>query len=204
MSFLYDGEGNRKYATEAERTAVLRLAKATAPPAVYTYCLVLVLTGARISEVLELTPRHIDLDQRMIVVRSLKKRNRTRPIYRAIPVPSALLHALDTVHDITSAGRDPERMRRRIWPWCRTTGWSRLKELFDAAGIAGPQATPKGFRHGFAVGALLSGVPLNVLQKWMGHEKIETTAIYGEVIGPEERSIAERMWGVLPQGDHRS
>ena len=53
---------------------------------------------------------------------------------------------------------------------------------------------PKGLRHGFAVEALQSGVPINVVSKWLGHARIETTAIYTEVTGKEERFFAEKMW----------
>jgi len=62
------------------------------------------------------------------------------------------------------------------------------------AGIGDRQCMPKALRHGFAMGAILNGVPLNVLQRWMGHAGIETTAIYVNVIGLEERALAQRMW----------
>ncbi|WP_296583951.1 tyrosine-type recombinase/integrase [Xanthobacter sp.] len=55
-------------------------------------------------------------------------------------------------------------------------------------------ASPKGLRHAFGVHAVRSGVPLILVQKWLGHEDIATTAIYTNVLGPEEREIAERMW----------
>ena len=62
------------------------------------------------------------------------------------------------------------------------------------AEITGPQACPKGLRHGFGIHAIRSGIQLNMLQKWMGHSSIETTAIYTNAIGPEEMELAERMW----------
>ncbi len=34
----------------------------------------------------------------------------------------------------------------------------------------------------------------NLLQRWLGHADISPTAIYGDVLGPEEREIAARMW----------
>ena len=40
----------------------------------------------------------------------------------------------------------------------------------------------------------VSGVPLNMLSKWMGHADIKTTAIYANAIGKEEQDIAARMW----------
>ncbi|MEE8585673.1 MAG: hypothetical protein V3T83_12570 [Acidobacteriota bacterium] len=40
----------------------------------------------------------------------------------------------------------------------------------------------------------MKGVPLHMLRKWMGHAKIETTAIYADAIGEEQRELAARMW----------
>ena len=37
-------------------------------------------------------------------------------------------------------------------------------------------------------------MPLNLLQRWLGHADIATTAIYADAMGPEERAIAARMW----------
>jgi len=66
----------------------------------------------------------------------------------------------------------------------------------EEAGItAGARATPRGLRHGFGVAAVSSGVPLNLARRWLGHAQISTTAIYANVMGPEERSIAKKMWG---------
>ena len=63
------------------------------------------------------------------------------------------------------------------------------------AGIpAGPHATPKGLRHSFGLHAIRSGVPLNLVQRWLGHARIETTAIYASAIGDEERNLARRAW----------
>ena len=63
-----------------------------------------------------------------------------------------------------------------------------------AAGITGTPATPKGLRHGFGVNAFQSNVPPHLVQRWLRHASLRTTAIYGDVIGPEERAFAERMW----------
>ena len=65
-----------------------------------------------------------------------------------------------------------------------------------AAGITGKAAMPKGLRHGFGVKAFQSNVPPHLVQRWLGHASLKTTAIYGDVIGPEERAFAARMWGM--------
>lgn len=61
--------------------------------------------------------------------------------------------------------------------------------------LIGPQV-PAAFddTHGFGVNAVQSGVPLSLVQKWLGHAQLSTTAIYANAIGPEEYAIAERMW----------
>jgi site-specific recombinase XerD len=53
---------------------------------------------------------------------------------------------------------------------------------------------PKALRHVFGVGGTQAGVPLNIIQRWLGHADIQTTAIYTDVMGPEERVLADRMW----------
>lgn len=64
-----------------------------------------------------------------------------------------------------------------------------------AAGIPdGPHACPKGLWHGFGVQAVSRGIALNMVQKWLGHAQLTTTAIYANAVGEEEQSIAARMW----------
>jgi integrase len=73
-----------------------------------------------------------------------------------------------------------------------------VKHVMADAKIAdGPHATPKGLRHGFGIHAIRSGVPLNLVQRWLGHSSMTTTAIYLQAIGDEERTIAARMWSTL-------
>lgn len=191
ISFLYDREGNRKYLTRAERNAFLAAAQRM-PAEVRTFCLTLAYTGARVSEVLALTPRRIDPETRLILIESLKKRR--RGLYRAVPVPASLLDELNRIHGIAQARRAPERARVRIWGACRTTAWNWIKACMAFAGIDGPPACPKGLRHAFGVGALQAGVPINFVKKWLGHSRLETTEVYAEAVGEEERGIARRFW----------
>lgn len=189
---IFDGEGRRLYFTAEEREAFMRAA-GKAPREVRTFCAVLHATGCRISEALALTPQQIDLSGRVVVFESLKKRR--RGVYRAVPVPVELLDMLDLVHGIREAQRRGEDAKALLWPWSRMTGFRRVQEVIAAAGIAdGPHACPKGLRHGFGVQAVGRNVPLNMLQKWLGHAQLTTTAIYANAVGEEEQSIAARMW----------
>ena len=157
-----------------------------------SFCLTLLYTGARISEVLGLVPTRIDPVSGVVIIRSLKKRRDND--FRAVPVPQALLEELAVVSGAKAAQINGLAASHRIWPWSRTFAWQVVKDVMRDAGIAGPHAVPKGLRHGFAVEALQSGVPINVVSKWLGHARIETTAIYTEVTGKEERFFAEKMW----------
>jgi integrase len=63
VSFLYDQEGNRKYLTREERRAFMDAAGRVTPE-VRAFCMILAYTGARISEVLALTPARFDFAAR--------------------------------------------------------------------------------------------------------------------------------------------
>jgi site-specific recombinase XerD len=88
-----------------------------------------------------------------------------------------------------------EERDRRLWQFTRFRGWQLLKVVMRDASIAeGPHMTAKGLRHSFGIHAIRSGVPLNLVQRWLGHASMSTTAIYLDALGEEEREIAARMW----------
>ncbi len=78
----------------------------------------------------------------------------------------------------------------RLWLWGRTAAWKCVKRVMRNAGIADGLCKPKALRHAFAVEAGQKGAPLNMVQRWLGHARIETTAIYASAIGDEERILA--------------
>jgi integrase/recombinase XerD len=190
---LHTADSARKYLTASERDSFLRAAE-SADRQVRTLCMTLAHAGCRLSEALALTADRVDLAAGVLVIESLKKRR--AGIYRAVPVPPALLDALDLAHGLRERrarrgkGRDD-----RLWPWSRMTGWRAVHAVMEAAGLDGPHASPKGLRHGFGVAAVSAGIPLNLVQKWLGHAQLTTTAIYANAVGAEEKDIARRMWG---------
>lgn len=177
---LYDAYGARKYIVPRERTAFVKAALQSEDE-LAAFCLTLAVTGARISEALALRRSDIDTGEGGIVLRTLKQRGKTA--FRLVPVPRFLLYQL-----LSLRGQD------RLWSFSRTFAWEHVKAIMKSSGIGEAQCMPKALRHGFAVDAVLNGVPLNVLQRWMGHARIETTAIYANVMGKEERMLARRTW----------
>ena len=188
---LFGQSGSRKYLNAAERQRFIEAAH-RAPPKIRLLCLTLAWSGARISEVLALTPASIDIESGVASIQTLKRRK--RGVVRQVPLPSDVLDELGRVFELRIAQRDPALANERIWKWSRTTAWRRVKEVMAAAGIAGTPAMPKGLRHGFGVNAFQSNVPPHLVQRWLGHASLRTTAIYGDVIGPDERAFAARMW----------
>jgi len=83
----------------------------------------------------------------------------------------------------------------RLWTWGRTCAWEQVNGVMRTAGLTdAASSTPKGLRHSFGVAAVTSGVPLNLLQRWLGHAQLSTTAIHANAVGEEEKGIAARMW----------
>ena len=192
---LFNPAGKRLYLTDSERKKFLAAAD-DEERFVRSFCYVLGYTGCRISEALQLVGERIDFAAGAIVFESLKKRK--RGVYRAVPVPPAVLEMLAMVHGLKDKKKKTAATKEKspppLWSFGRTTAWKHVIAVMKAAGVKGPQATPKGLRHGFGVAAIQAGIPLNLLQRWLGHAQLTTTAIYANAVGPEERNIAARMW----------
>lgn len=187
---LYAPSGARKYVNAAERAGVIAAA-ARLETERALFVAMLVWTGARVSEVLALTPRSFQIASGVVAINTLKRR---KPAMREVPIPPELMRALDRHFHLAEAQRDEAAPCRRLWRFSRETAWRIVKLVMRRAGVHGRQACPRGLRHGFGVGALQAGVPLTLVQRWMGHARLSTTAIYADVIGPEEYAFAERYW----------
>ena len=125
--------------------------------------------------------------------RTLKRRR--IDVFREVPVPITLVELLAESRPASD---------QRLWDngshtTHRVTAYRWIKAVMQDAGISGARVCPKGLRHGFGIHAVRSGVPITLIQKWLGHANLSTTAIYTEALGPEELEIAQRMWSVPSQ-----
>ena len=163
---LFNASGQRKYLCGSEERRFLTAADRMDGES-RTFCRLLAFTGCRISEGLALTPERIDTEAGRVVFRTLKRRKLS---FRAVPVPPDLLSDLRRL----ARGRRPDEP---LWSWCRQTAWRRVGWAMTKAGIIGAQA-----------------VPISLTARWMGHARLDTTAIYQDAVGREERAFAERIW----------
>ena len=190
---LWDEKGQRLYLNADERERFKAVSKSLEEREARTLCHLMLYTGCRISEALELTPERIDWKEHAVMLRTLKKKGKNKDkIFRAVPVPEVFLDELDMIHRIK--GAKGKAAISPLWGYSRTTAWRRIKAVLDAAHIEGAHANPKGLRHGFGVAHALAKTPLPLLQRWMGHSTAKTTAIYMQATGEEERSLAGAVW----------
>ncbi len=168
---------NAKYIRDLERYNLLTI--------------ILLETGARIDEALQLRPIDFNLQTGTVKLITLKKKvkNKEKPIFRIIPIHRDLKEAL-----LTYAVKYQIDMRsnERLFKQTRTAVTEFFKkmekEIQAQTGIKLNIHAHK-FRHTFAVKAILAGVPLNIIQDWMGHSSIFITSIYLKITGRDTSSF---------------
>lgn len=193
---IYDRKGKRLYLTNIERKQFIEASKDETREN-RMFCRVLHDTGCRPSEALELTANRICLDQKNIIIRSLKKReydmrgNKKEPVYREVPVTDKLVDMLDMVFDLKKRQANQRKADKPLWTMSRATSWRMVKRVMTKAGIKGPQATSKGLRHGLGVAMLVGEkpAPIHIVSQILGHSDTKTTEIYLQATGLERRQL---------------
>ncbi len=179
---LIDEYGQRKYLNQVERKIFYK-AIAILGQERRLFCLLIYYTGVRISEALHLKVEQIDFAEKVVTIKSLKKRGKVH--YRQIPVPDIFLKEVKVI--LGEVGE-------RVWTFSRSTASRFVKKVMNEARIYGTKACSKGVRHSYAVNCLIHDIPLTLIKTWMGHASITTTAIYLNVLGAEARKFAKRTW----------
>jgi hypothetical protein len=127
----------------------------------------------------------LDLTGGAVIFETLKRRK--RGYFRGVPIPPDLLRDIGAFKPNESTGV-------RIWPVSRATAYRWIVAKMKEARIEGTKACPKGLRHAHAVACIGRNIPLTVVKKWLGHARLETTAVYLDFSGDEERELAKRLW----------
>lgn len=188
---LFDIKGQRKYLNQEERMQFYQIANADRRQDVRLFCLLLFFTGARISEIFNLSKRSIDFSNKSVTIRTLKRRR--KDVFRQIPLPDFLLD--DLKEHFEKLETQNSKIEGSMWSFSTRSASRYIKSMMKKAGIKGVRSSALGLRHGFAVYAVTK-VPITQVQKWLGHAHLQTTAIYLDVCGVEERGLAERLWNV--------
>ncbi len=147
--------------------------------------IVLLETGARIGEALQLRPIDFNLQTNTIKLITLKKRikDKDKEVYRVIPIHRDLKEAFLTyIAKYHIDLKSEDKLFRQSQPAVNEFFRKMEKEIEVQYGVKIHIHAHK-FRHTFAVKSILAGVPLNVIQEWMGHSSIFMTSIYLKITG---------------------
>ncbi len=137
-------------------------------------------TGARVSEAAGLRVGDLDLDERSGRHASVRLHGKGGKI-RTCPLwPRTRDVLLDLVRNKPSS--DAVFVNQLQQPYTRF-GIYRLVERSAASlpCLSGRRVSPHVIRHTCACHLLQSGVDLNTIRAWLGHERLDTTNIYAEI-----------------------
>ncbi|MFZ0053051.1 MAG: site-specific tyrosine recombinase XerD [Desulfobaccales bacterium] len=140
---------------------------------------VLYATGLRVSELVGLTLKQLDL--RRGVVRPLGKGSKERVVPMVAKAVEKLELYLAQGRPRLLKGRQSQYLfvNRRGGPLTRQGFWKILKDYARKQGVAG--LSPHTLRHSMATHLLSRGANLRVLQLLLGHADLATTQIYTHV-----------------------
>jgi integrase/recombinase XerD len=151
-------------------------------------------TGCRIGEVAKLRRNSINWEDRSIMV--IGKGNKEREVYFSIKCAIWLRKYLNKRNDTNTAlfvterkfkdnGGQPRPMTISQFRWV-------IKRIARHAGI--DDVYPHKLRHSYATHLLNNGAPLEVIQSFLGHSKIETTRLYAELSGERRRELYKKYF----------
>ncbi len=139
-------------------------------------------TGARVSELTDLTVSQLFLDDGLVRLFGKGKKE------RIVPIGKTAINVLDTyLGKVRPLLLRPGKMTDAIFlnqergsSLSRMAIWNIIQEYTKAAKIE-KQITPHTFRHSFATHLLEGGADLRIVQELLGHADISTTEIYTHV-----------------------
>ncbi|HEX5486237.1 MAG TPA: site-specific tyrosine recombinase XerD [Limnobacter sp.] len=146
--------------------------------------------GLRVSELVNLPLRAVDLQADSILVTG--KGNKERLIPMGEPARLAITYYLAQARPQILSGQLSESMfvTRRGGAMTRQSFWKLIKQYALRAGINSP-ISPHVLRHAFATHLVNHGADLRVVQLLLGHADIGTTQIYTHVAKEHLRSILQ-------------
>jgi integrase/recombinase XerD len=165
-------------------------------------------TGGRVSELLGIRRSDIDLANRQIRLRTLKRRtDRRRKIAHAarwIPVSHSLcadlavflLEAREEYVEVTDDPLPENEERFRIFPISRQAAHKLIRAAGKRAGLVargGRDVSPHILRHSFAMNCLTQGVPITVLKELLGHASISSTMVYLKTDPAQAREFLSKV-----------
>ncbi len=145
------------------------------------------LTGLRRSELAHLTVGDIHMKQKVVIVRKGKgSKDRTVPLLRSL-VDDLSEYIKDMKPTVSVFGLTKRSITDKVSTWSKK---------------AGLKLHPHSFRHYFAEQLLEKGVPLTVVSALLGHEDLQTTAVYLGLRPESLREAVDKLGDPRDEEDH--
>ena len=160
--------------------------------------LLLLRTGMRIGELLNVKIVDIILPERKILLYVGEKNYQGRVVYYSEDAERALQEWLQA--------RDEQREYLFYSPSRETlsyvSAWTVMKKILERAGLSGKGYSLHCLRHTFATDMLNAGLRLEALQKLLGHQSIEITLRYAKLSNKTRENEYFKAMTVIEQGGH--
>lgn len=153
-------------------------------------------TGARVSEIVALNRRDINLKTGETAV--LGKGGKIRVVFTSNSASQALTDYLGTREDewdplfIRYFGKSPDPAKKGEDLRLTALSIQRLVKKYALRSGIVTDPTPHTLRHTFATDLLRSGADIRAVQEMLGHKDISTTQIYTHVTNPQLKEVHRR------------
>ncbi len=158
--------------------------------------LLLLRTGMRIGELLEVKLEDIVLHDQKILIYIGSKNYEGREVYYSADAEQALKHWLRT-RDKTKRylfyGRSDK-------PLSYVAAWSAMRKALERAGLSDKGYSPHNLRHTFATDMINAGMGVEVLQQILGHQDIEMTLRYARLSDRRREEDYYRAMAIIERG----
>jgi integrase/recombinase XerD len=150
--------------------------------------LLLLDTGARVGEALNVRVREIDFDNLLLTLDGKGRKQRVVPL--SFELRRAMFRYIADFQrkpdSIPLATRNETKLGRRVM-------LPTVKNLCQRLGFQPPARTLHAFRHTFAVNYLRRGGSVFHLQKVLGHSTLEVTRRYANLVTADLQAVHERV-----------
>ncbi len=157
----------------------------------YSIILLMLTTGVRITECLNIKLDDVNLKDRLITIRSESAKNR---IERRIPISSKLKKPLKELIEIAAGAGDGEYLFQSIYGGQMTSG--QIRDIFRKYAHEAKlkeNITPHKLRHTFATNYIKKGGDPFTLQKVLGHTTMYMTRRYVTMSSDDIRKVSDRI-----------
>jgi integrase/recombinase XerC len=146
-------------------------------------------TGIRVSELVNIEINDMDISERKGVLVVRGKGNK----YREVPLNNTARKAIQDYLEVRPANKENKLFIGERGPITRSTVWRILKKYAERVGLE-DAIHPHTMRHQFATRLLREkGIDLTTVKELLGHEDLNTTAIYTQPTRKEKQQAVETL-----------